>query len=503
MTKEKLKKLLETNNLTEDQLSEAYEVFYRDANNGCTLLVEYIKFWQVVLQVNGTLSQVEMQRCTYAYIGAIENNHPEHESYLVALYNRQAEYFAFLNCPKDCLYYANKILDLDKADPVYYAAAIIYILNILASASLFNTMLEYVDKIKELIDNEVLQPIYKKVLKLSLMDIFTFNNMYHEYLDIINDLALNENTYGENDPTKEAAIIHLATSKFAFKEILKFKRKEDLLQEFENIINNLKNVHGIQDTLEPNIIPVFNVIKDILPREELIAKITEILACRLTIVDKIAIYEYLIRTLKVTYEEYPNAYQKYFMLLERYNRIRRDLEKQTTEISLVEYNLQQKYKTAALVDKLTGLESRYAYNSYIDKLKISSDLMIVVADINRLKYINDNYGHDVGDQALIIGANNLRKAFGQMGKIFRYGGDEFYIFAHGTKEDVKEAIKKLNTLNNIQFIDNFKFEISVGYALVSEFPGENLDYIIRMTDRYMYQTKMKYYEQNNFPRREE
>lgn len=503
MTKEKLKKILESNTITDEQIQEAYEVFYKDANNSCAMLPDYIKFWQVVLQTTGDLGQFEMQRCTYAYIASIENGHPEYEPYLVALYNREAEFFTFLNCPKESLYYANKILEIDNADPVYYSASIIYILNILASAKLYPTMLEYIDRIKELIDEETLQPIYRKVLKLSLMDIYTFNNMYHEYLDIINDLAINENGFGDNDPTKESEIIHLATSKFAFKEILKFKKKQDLLQEFDSVIKNLKNVHGIVDTLESNLIPVFNVVRELLPREVFIGKVNEILESHISTVDKLAIYEYLIRNIGVTYEEYPTAFKKYFMLLEKYNKIRRDLEKQTTEISLLEYNLQQKYKNAALIDKLTGLESRYAYNNYVDKLKVSDDLIIIVADINRLKYINDNYGHDVGDQALIIGAKNLNKAFGHMGNIYRYGGDEFYIIAHGTKEDVVNATNKLNKLNNIQFIDNFKFEISIGYALVKEFPGENLDYIIRMADRYMYQSKMKYYELNNIPRRYE
>ncbi|RQW05449.1 MAG: GGDEF domain-containing protein [Calditrichaeota bacterium] len=92
-------------------------------------------------------------------------------------------------------------------------------------------------------------------------------------------------------------------------------------------------------------------------------------------------------------------------------------------ISVLEYS-----HNLAFRDELTGLPTRRALNEYF--LKLPSRYSIAMADIDKFKKFNDDYGHDVGDQALRMVASQLMKVNGG-GKAFRYGGEEFTIVFPG------------------------------------------------------------------------
>lgn len=95
-----------------------------------------------------------------------------------------------------------------------------------------------------------------------------------------------------------------------------------------------------------------------------------------------------------------------------------------------------RFKTEALVyqrlakeDKLTGVPNRRAFEEYLLEIEEKADtfpnLAIVFMDINKLKRINDTYGHGAGDELIIVAARVIEKAYGEYGKYFRIGGDEF------------------------------------------------------------------------------
>lgn len=76
-------------------------------------------------------------------------------------------------------------------------------------------------------------------------------------------------------------------------------------------------------------------------------------------------------------------------------------------------------------DKLTGLYNRRFFDDYINDLTAYTDEVIVVyADINDLKVMNDLFGHDVGDELIILVASKLKEAFRNFGIVARTGGDE-------------------------------------------------------------------------------
>ena len=84
-------------------------------------------------------------------------------------------------------------------------------------------------------------------------------------------------------------------------------------------------------------------------------------------------------------------------------------------------------KRLAHEDGLTGLENRLAFTEYERGLAMRSEglVYIVQFDINFLKKVNDSYGHSVGDKYIKAAADVIEKSFGEYGRVFRIGGDEF------------------------------------------------------------------------------
>lgn len=89
----------------------------------------------------------------------------------------------------------------------------------------------------------------------------------------------------------------------------------------------------------------------------------------------------------------------------------------------------QVYQRLSKEDSLTGLKNRRAFDELVTEIAVKAssyrNVFLVFMDINALKYTNDNYGHNAGDEMLISAARCIEKAFGEQGICFRIGGDEF------------------------------------------------------------------------------
>ena len=95
-------------------------------------------------------------------------------------------------------------------------------------------------------------------------------------------------------------------------------------------------------------------------------------------------------------------------------------------------------------DSLTGLYNRVYLEEEIKRLDTDRQLPIgiIMVDINRLKLINDAYGHPMGDQLLKTSSSVLKDVCRKEDIIARWGGDEFVIFLPKTSVKEIEAIKK-------------------------------------------------------------
>jgi diguanylate cyclase (GGDEF)-like protein len=109
----------------------------------------------------------------------------------------------------------------------------------------------------------------------------------------------------------------------------------------------------------------------------------------------------------------------------------------------------------AYQDELTGLASRRAFNDAL--LRLKHPYAIAAVDIDHFKRINDNFGHDTGDQVLRLVASRLARVTGG-GEAFRVGGEEFTILFPGrTAKDVTDHLELLR-MN----IESSSFKIRAG-----------------------------------------
>lgn len=112
---------------------------------------------------------------------------------------------------------------------------------------------------------------------------------------------------------------------------------------------------------------------------------------------------------------------------------------------------EQQLKYHAHHDELTGLFNRKRGNELIELLdKKRSEIKhraVLFLDLNGFKAINDQFGHNVGDQILIAVAKRLKGTIGSNSALIRWGGDEFVIVALG--EDARNIQVTIEVLNQI------------------------------------------------------
>jgi diguanylate cyclase (GGDEF)-like protein len=160
----------------------------------------------------------------------------------------------------------------------------------------------------------------------------------------------------------------------------------------------------------------------------------------------------------------------------------------------------EEMRNLALRDELTGLYNRRGFFALIEhQMKVAkrkkTGMFLLYADLDDLKSINDTWGHQEGDAALIETAHILRKNYRESDLIARIGGDEFVVFPAGTSDDDSEKI--LDRLHNafrdyrIQNNPRFKLSISAGMSLYHPDAPCSIDELLALGDASMYERKTK------------
>lgn len=164
----------------------------------------------------------------------------------------------------------------------------------------------------------------------------------------------------------------------------------------------------------------------------------------------------------------------------------------------------RRYK-ASIKDELTGLYNRRGFEVDCEIIKKNNNLIeyvLIMMDLNGLKTVNDNIGHEAGDE-LIIGASKcMYNAFSGLGRTYRVGGDEFVALLRGTREEAQDAVKTFDYLTE-NFRGNLISELSVskGVVVCSEHIELNFEEIKEMADKLMYADKDEYYRRTGKDRR--
>lgn len=147
-------------------------------------------------------------------------------------------------------------------------------------------------------------------------------------------------------------------------------------------------------------------------------------------------------------------------------------------------------------DSLTGLANRRVFDERIQgmmdsALRYGNALSMLSMDLDRFKEINDNLGHQVGDQVLIAVAHVLAAAVRSTDLLVRMGGDEFLLVLDNTDHNsamilAERLVDKIDELD-VWADDTVKLGVSIGLTQLKK--GESLESWMERTDDILYHAK--------------
>jgi len=179
--------------------------------------------------------------------------------------------------------------------------------------------------------------------------------------------------------------------------------------------------------------------------------------------------------------------------------LKKNILKTITELDTVKLELSN-LKEAAKTDMLTGLLNRRGFEDAVatpmeNAQKETAPLTLLLADLDRFKRINDNYGHLTGDNVLKLISKLLQKHIKGKDIAGRFGGEEFIMALPETKmdggvalaEQIRTSLEKMRWQSKSSGNDIGTITISIGVAQF--IPGEDLDALIARADKALYAAK--------------
>ena len=151
-------------------------------------------------------------------------------------------------------------------------------------------------------------------------------------------------------------------------------------------------------------------------------------------------------------------------------------------------------------DHLTEVNNRKNLDAYLKKKVNSSTegkgFSVILIDINNFKYINDTYGHDIGDQALETAAKLLKSCLRTNDFIARFGGDEFCIVLDiSNRIDLEAMVCRINSCletYNESGSHLYTLGFSMGYAVYAHHLHMSAEEFLKQVDILMYEEKQAY-----------
>ena len=165
-------------------------------------------------------------------------------------------------------------------------------------------------------------------------------------------------------------------------------------------------------------------------------------------------------------------------------------------------NPDKDFKKQALWDFATGLSNRNCYDRDMIRFKEngtgkkgSNSIGFIVADMNYLKIINDNYGHAEGDRLIAAVADVLRDNLKTAENIYRIGGDEFVaIYISPDDRVIDREIE--NVMKACAAADEYAVPLSVSIGYARGTSDEELSSIFKRADKNMYEHKLRIKKDN-------
>lgn len=186
-----------------------------------------------------------------------------------------------------------------------------------------------------------------------------------------------------------------------------------------------------------------------------------------------------------------SAALKTMLLLEQQQEISEHLQENLEQMSKHNLILNEISKT----DQLTGLYNRWGFLDYVksiieNPLNHNREVLVLYADMDNLKMINDRYGHDEGDFALREIGMILKEAFRNTDIISRFGGDEFVAFAllgiPNYEKIMKHRIEEITERHNQAVQKPYRIEMSIGICEVTCSRDLKIEKVLEQADKKLY-----------------
>jgi diguanylate cyclase len=155
-------------------------------------------------------------------------------------------------------------------------------------------------------------------------------------------------------------------------------------------------------------------------------------------------------------------------------------------------------RESALLDSLTGVANRDGLDSVIARLRAErpdETMSVALLDIDHFKSLNDSYGHQVGDDVLLLVVRAIKGAVRATDTVGRPGGDEFVVIlpdtglaaAHNIADGIRAAIAQSDLREVLG--DDILGGITASLGVAQLAPGESLARLFDRVDRCLYRAK--------------
>ena len=159
-------------------------------------------------------------------------------------------------------------------------------------------------------------------------------------------------------------------------------------------------------------------------------------------------------------------------------------------------------QTKSEIDVMTGLYNRRAMENKLEVIRQFGKgkiLLALVADLDRLKFINDTYGHHEGDYAIKAVAEALMSCATDNEICVRSGGDEFIILGvdEYTEDETDEKIARIEEIcaaKGAEARKPYEVSASIGYCLARLRDDTNVDLLLEVADQRMYEVKREHHK---------
>lgn len=183
------------------------------------------------------------------------------------------------------------------------------------------------------------------------------------------------------------------------------------------------------------------------------------------------------------------------------------VEQRTTELSLANQQLSAEMgkceqiamllEETSRTDFLTKLINRRAMHRFLQNEiarfgRTGGTFSLVLVDIDYFKNINDQFGHDIGDEVLIALSRVFESAVREQDIVSRWGGEEFLILLPNTAQaDAFEQAERLRQLldSDALQIERYPHRITASFGVCEFNPEENLEFMLKQADIALYQAK--------------